>query len=1240
MSTRIYRKFIFFGFFIFSNFHRDRQGLVSLIEKLRTESDPDRKFEEPSDDESETDVEEEEKDEDIKDEPNVDESDEKIPDEVANETDKEPQPETVSHQTVPEAVEKLPVEEETLKPETETPKETSEKPKKHVDVKTKRFDKSPEFVLKKEKIVVENTPRSMKPQEFAQHIEKLKSEKILLPLLNSPLPFKDPPKSNGNESLKTKINMKFNMIKPVLQNEVLMSKIEDVKKNKDFYKKVVVKRDDNAVSNYVMQINKSKEATKIGKPGLKLEQILKSKLAQKLAANEPATDLSRPKTPTDTEPVDQNAKTDVTNEPATQTKVLEPTKAPSESLEKPTERLSPVHSEAVKRKLSAEDIQPKKPKLDVPVQSYEAPQYEDEIEEALMLVTGIGNGRDCECGNPCQDDDYDEREFVLFVTGVGSGRDCDTGNNENEETEKDKHSTLTHKVEDILSKNEVDGEQSASTSSGNTPKKLEESEKKKPKLWTIDAICNSDSKDSSKNDDISSFPNYSFNKDKKPDAPQRNEFSYFGATAETKENDIIPTNFYFGCDTQNPPYVAEVRNVNSFKTTKSHNVKDIVELDGDKDKNDVEYSASYTNSHSDEAFNLCTRGSTPPKQTIEAINFSKPSENVYNVTNLSSSIPASEVDNQNESKIANDRAITNSISSIVPYEDSDEGTDNEDVKKPEDQKAPISEPTEPVKEPENVLEPVQQDAILEPLAVENSNAEIEALEAEPIEELKPEESPPVEPSQSISEAQSPPEEIPESNTIPNEPTVDISSKSDDLLDPENHQIEPSIEEPIPTEPENPPTPPEEPQISETTKVTEQSNLPAENPPSEPQLPADSVDETLKPEPIAEECPKEPPVEKTPEPEAISVEPPPVERTPEPEATSVEPPPVEKIAEAPVTEEAIEEAPEEAREPEVVKVEEPQLLEPEKTEPEQPQPPQSSEEIIQPEPKIQEPEPLEELSEKSETDHTPPLEESKPVKVPVDTPQVAPSEPEPVPTEDIPMKASSLVEDESDPDDSTEIFAEPESSEESDQVDEPEKPVSKIEEPIVQTKPLEDQLSEPAEKITEQISTRQEKIVHEAEVISESTQPDEKPIEEEKVDNVEKTDSDENHTKEPSIDIAPETPEKKSKKGKNFDETTPLVLRTSARVTRSAKKDTPPKKDNDKKKPAKEAKSESKTITKTEPKSAKKAKGKSQPAAKSEEEPEPVKIVKKTPKGKKKPVKATKASRKYYRVPVVRFIEDL
>lgn len=794
---------------------------------LKSGRDPNRKYEEePSEEEDDSDEEVEEEEAEGEDE-NVDDEEEEGANNDSSSIKNEPNIEesTTENKATEECVKTLPPSESQPKPVSNnapvvevappgpsavkveppvsvpSPKADVSLPKKpHVDIRSRRFDKSPEVKLKKDKVVEQQT-KQLNPEEFAQHIEKLKSEKILLPLLSSPLPYSEPPRG-GIESLKTKINMKFNMIKPVLTNEVIRSKIEEVKNNKDLFKKVVVKREDNSVNNYVMQMNKGKESTsRAGKPGLKLEQILKSKLAQKLAAHEPtpepvapAVETSPPETSTSTEAVaGDSSKTEPPADNAVQPRDTSP---PISS--QPTE--SPLATEpTAKRKLSHEvEIETKKAKLDYddeqPTDYTKNSKPKDdndaaEIEEPLMLVTGVGSGAECQsdnilenqvddderefvlfvqgtgsgvdCASPNEGDDEDEREFCLFISGPGSGVECLTGNNEaNAEESSDKEKppvALTHKVENILSsKGEVDADQSTTSvgSSEETPKKStlpapdDSAEKKKPKLWTIDAICNSDSsKETSKKEDISCFPNFSFNKDKKPEMSYRNEFSFFNMPrSEPKENDSMPTNFYFGSDTQIPPYVAtDVRNSNNIKAAKSHNVKDIVQLDREEDKqSQAQVYSSFTNSHTEQVFNLCTRQSPPTVTISTETGLVKAPETVYsNVMSLSTSNEVKQ--NQNESKNSTDAIISNDASSPVKNPETSRESDlGEGKSEPESRPnfaAELVEDITPEKEVPSITESTTH--ILEPEKSSKTNQSTESTSviSASIEESKPTEIP-------------------------------------------------------------------------------------------------------------------------------------------------------------------------------------------------------------------------------------------------------------------------------------------------------------------------------------------------------------------------------------------------------------------------------------------------------------------------------------------------------------------
>ncbi len=375
-----------------------------------------------------------------------------------------------------------------------------------------------------QKHVVPNPVQPLDKNSFAEHLRKLDSQNMLQPLLDDD--DDDDPLSPSDVSIKSKINIKLsNLITPNLPADLKKSDSGDAKKSKTT------------------------------KRGLKLEQILKSKLAQKLAANSP--------------PGDGGPKSDDGSSPEKETVITdEAGVGPRESTVSRAESQPAVETSettVLKRKHSDSDDDERESKMAKLDDDDVYPEGEEEIEEPVMLVTG-----------------------------PGSGRDCDTGNNEtgSEKSEPPPGGHLTHKVEDML-KHSDSGHEAASTSEDaavvSAPKAESETpEKRKPKLWTIDAICNTDSKETKTtrcDDDVSLFPNYSFNKDHKKSNENSlfrpaDAYSVFSMSASANsERDgravAVPTNFYFGCNNQNPCFLpAAERGVNSFK---SHNVKDMVE---------------------------------------------------------------------------------------------------------------------------------------------------------------------------------------------------------------------------------------------------------------------------------------------------------------------------------------------------------------------------------------------------------------------------------------------------------------------------------------------------------------------------------------------------------------------------------------------------------------------------------------------------------------------------------------
>lgn len=365
--------------------------------------------------------------------------------------------------------------------------------------------------LKKKKVV--DTPvKPLDRESFAQHIKTLHSHDVMRPLLY------DNDLKVGNDvcdSLKSKIKQKFNSIKPTLA------------------------------------------IVKASKPGLKLEQILKSKLAQKLAANSPSTSETKETLVTDAAAASASSSTDA---PSIESPIVN-----SESAVE-TVSVAPSDAATLKRKLSNEEVSTEVKKT----KPNEADDEDEEIEEPVMLVTGVGSGKACDTGNET------DRE------------------KKTESAPPSNAPQLTHKVDDILKKGESENGESTSASDETShlpPAKSEAEvagEKKKPKLWTIDAICSSDTKETKRSDDISSFPNYSFNRDSKKSenslfrsSGSGESYSIFNLAADSKEDHSMsmPTNFYFGCNNQNPCFLPSERSpMNNYKQpNKTHNVKDFVD---------------------------------------------------------------------------------------------------------------------------------------------------------------------------------------------------------------------------------------------------------------------------------------------------------------------------------------------------------------------------------------------------------------------------------------------------------------------------------------------------------------------------------------------------------------------------------------------------------------------------------------------------------------------------------------
>lgn len=165
------------------------------------------------------------------------------------------------------------------------------------------------------------------------------------------------------------------------------------------------------------------------------------------------------------------------------------------------------------------------------------PEFSEVIEEPVQYVVGIGSGVDCDAPNPkygrnldvrnLEDEESaveEEPEFsevieepVLFIVGLGSGVECEIGNprpcNEGETSSSYSASTLgiecslktlslasrEPKFSDVIEEPVmfVHGSGSGQDCLTGNPDEVDESiddksPEKKPKLWSIDAICSSE----------------------------------------------------------------------------------------------------------------------------------------------------------------------------------------------------------------------------------------------------------------------------------------------------------------------------------------------------------------------------------------------------------------------------------------------------------------------------------------------------------------------------------------------------------------------------------------------------------------------------------------------------------------------------------------------------------------------------------------------------------------------------
>ncbi|XP_073993027.1 uncharacterized protein isoform X3 [Rhodnius prolixus] len=104
----------------------------------------------------------------------------------------------------------------------------------------------------------------------------------------------------------------------------------------------------------------------------------------------------------------------------------------------------------------------------------------ESIEEPVRYVIGVGSGSDCEAVPPTFSEIVEED--VIYFFGEGSGADCDMGNPEKMEGPQLQETTKSSTVD---------------------TKPTTQSTERKPKLWSIEAICNSDKTvDDSNRDEI------------------------------------------------------------------------------------------------------------------------------------------------------------------------------------------------------------------------------------------------------------------------------------------------------------------------------------------------------------------------------------------------------------------------------------------------------------------------------------------------------------------------------------------------------------------------------------------------------------------------------------------------------------------------------------------------------------------------------------------------------------------
>ncbi|XP_014276967.1 microtubule-associated protein futsch [Halyomorpha halys] len=170
------------------------------------------------------------------------------------------------------------------------------------------------------------------------------------------------------------------------------------------------------------------------------------------------------------------------------------------------------------------------------------PEFSEVIEEPVQYVVGVGSGVECDVANPKYDGNLDlsvskcelndieeEPEFsevieepVLFFIGLGSGAECDVGNprQHNEDRSPNSHSGSTMGIEcslkslslathepkfsDVIEEPVMfvhgsgNGEDCLTGNPDEVDESIEDkSPEKKPKLWSIDAICESIKQNSS-----------------------------------------------------------------------------------------------------------------------------------------------------------------------------------------------------------------------------------------------------------------------------------------------------------------------------------------------------------------------------------------------------------------------------------------------------------------------------------------------------------------------------------------------------------------------------------------------------------------------------------------------------------------------------------------------------------------------------------------------------------------------